>query len=153
MQVTDNGRGLMQQGRERRLAAREDLYHARPAELLASALDDVRDIVALEVRSARIDLKKELARVKVAAALGSAGALFAAVGFLILMLLCSWLLALVLPTWAAYLIIGGGVFLIGLICLGACAGTASKVRPMPEHTAQDLKGDARWIREHASVRR
>lgn len=153
MEVTGNGREPIEERRGRAMTSREELPHAKSGTLVASALDDVRDIVSLEMRSAKLELQKELKRVKVAAILGSTGALLTTVGLFVLALLCAWLLALVLPTWAAYLIIGGGVLLVGLLCLAAAGGSARKVHPYPELTAKDLKGDARWIREHASARR
>jgi hypothetical protein len=107
---------------------------------------DVRRLIQLEVRLAVAGLKRQLVGMAVSLATAGVGAVFLLFGFLLLLVAGALALALVMSTWAAFLIVGGGgVLLGGLLALVAAAGIRKHAAPLPEETKEQLTEDARWL--------
>jgi hypothetical protein len=92
-----------------------------------------------------------MAKVKGAAAFGAAGAIgLFALGFL--GMAGAWALDLVLPTWAAFLIVGGVFLLIaGVAALVGRSKMSGGPSIAPEKTKQTVKEDVAWAK--AALRR
>jgi YihY family inner membrane protein len=125
---------------------RSDRRRSMP-ELIASVLDRMRGLVRKEVELARIEMTEAVAaRAKGLAAFGVGGvALLFALGFLAAG--AALALAIVLPAWAATLIVGGVFLLIGVICLLVGRRTSRSASFVPERTQESLKEDLRWAQQ------
>jgi Putative Actinobacterial Holin-X, holin superfamily III len=115
-------------------------------ELIKAIASDTATLVRKEVELARQEILEALvARAKGAAALGAAGVM----GLYLLLFLAvagALGLAIVLPAWAAFLIVAG-VFLV--IAGGATAFGLSRIKrpPMaPEETKRTVKEDLEWAK-------
>jgi hypothetical protein len=108
---------------------------------------DVRRLIQLEIRLAIEGVKRQIRGAAVSAATGLAGALFLTFGLLLLLVAGALGLALVVPIWAAFLIVGGGVIVLGAaLAAGAAAGMKSKAAaPLPPETREQLTEDAQWL--------
>jgi hypothetical protein len=107
---------------------------------------DVRRLIQLEIRLAIEGIKRQVRGAAVSAATGLAGALFLTFGLLLLLVAGALALALIVPIWAAFLIVGGGVVLLGAaLAVAAAAGLKSKAAPLPPDTREQLTEDAQWL--------
>ena len=114
-------------------------------------VERVRSIARLEVELALLEVKRKLVRIAVGIGLGVGAAVFALFGLAFLAAGGAAALALVLPVWAALLIVGG-TLLGAAVALVALAGASFKqgTPPVPEEaieearrTAEVLKSDGR----------
>jgi uncharacterized membrane protein YqjE len=107
-----------------------------------------RTLVQKEIELAksemRVDAKHEA---QMAGGLGAA-ALFALLGFMLLLVAAVLALSLVLPGWAAALIVGGAMLVIAAVAAGVGWGRRVK-RPL-DRTQSSLKEDARWMKRHVA---
>jgi hypothetical protein len=113
--------------------------------VVSSIVDGARTLVRKEIELAKIEATEAVAvRAKGAGLMGSAGVfgLFA-VGFAGVAGAAA--LNLVLPRWAAYLIVAAvfGIFAAIMVAVGR---RAIKTAPKPERTQETLKEDARWAK-------
>jgi hypothetical protein len=113
--------------------------------VFSSIVDGVRTLFRQQVELAKIEAGEAVAvRAKGAGLMGAAGviALFA-IGFVAAA--ASAALDLVLPTWAALLIVGL-VFAIATGVLVLVGRREIRTAPKPELTQETLKEDARWAK-------
>ena len=114
--------------------------------VVSSIVDGLRTLVRQQVELAKIEAGEAVAvRAKGAGMMGAAGVVgLFALGFIALA--GSAALDLVLPTWAAHLIVGAvfAVVAAGLILAGR---RAIKSAPTPKRTQETLKEDARWAKQ------
>ena len=107
---------------------------------------DVRRLIQLEVRLAVEGLKRQVVGMAVALATAGVGALFLLFGLLLLLVAGALALSLVMAMWAAFLVVGGGIVLVGaVLALVAVKGLRSHAAPLPEETKEQLTEDARWL--------
>ncbi len=96
---------------------------------LAEAINELSDGFSTLLRGhlqlARVEMKQEMRLVAKDMAMELAGAPAALFGFLLLTVAAALALALVVPYWAAFLIVGGLVFFVGL---GVMAWGAMRLR-------------------------
>jgi uncharacterized membrane protein YqjE len=118
---------------------------------IASGLaGDVQDLVRGELKLARAELDQKLHGLITIAVSILGGALVAFAGLVVLLEGGAAALALWLPTWAALLIVGVVIVVIGgLIARGALA-RLSLHNLKPERTISSVQKDARVIKDHAS---
>jgi membrane protein len=116
-------------------------------ELIRSIAADTGSLVKKEVELARKEVTEAVtARIKGVAAMATAGVL----GLIALVFLATagaWALALVMPNWAAWLIVGG-VFL--LLAGGAVLFGKARMRSptfSPEETKRTVKEDVAWAKQ------
>ncbi len=117
------------------------------AALLADVAGESVELVRQELALFKAELEQKLSRVGIGAALVGAGALIAYSGWLFVLLAAVFGLALVLPAWAAALIVG--VLVIGIAGVLALIGR-SRMRAdalAPERTMESLRADAAWLKE------
>jgi uncharacterized membrane protein YqjE len=114
--------------------------------VVTSVIDGVRSLVRKEIELAKIEIAEAVSvRAKAVALMAIAGVLgLFALGFLAAGAAAA--LDLVLPRWAAELIVGGVFVLLMLVFLLAGRG-AMKKAPTPRKTQQTLKEDAAWAKQ------
>ena len=116
--------------------------------LVGSLAKDVQDLVWGEIKLARAELDQKLHRVIMAAVCLVGGALLAFAGWVVILQGIAAALALVLPTWAASLIIGVAIVAIGGLFAWSGLGMLSRKALTPDRTITSLQKDARLVKEH-----
>lgn len=117
-------------------------------ELVGGLAGDIQDLVRGEIALARSELDQKLQRVTLAAIWLVGGALVGFAGLVVVLEGVSAALALVIPTWAAALIVGMIIIVVGGFFAKSGLGMLSLRTLTPDRTAQSLKKDARMVREH-----
>ena len=117
-------------------------------ELVGGLAGDIQDLVRGEIALARSELDQKLQRVILAAIWLVGGALVGFAGLVVLLEGVSAALALVIPTWAAALIVGMIIIVVGGVFAKSGLGMLSLRTLTPDRTAQSLQKDARMVREH-----
>jgi hypothetical protein len=120
-------------------------------DLTKQTVNDLKRLVQLEVQLAVEGMKDNLRLKATAAGAGVAGAIVALFGLQLALVAAALALALVLPIWAAFLIVGGALFLIAA-ALGAyaAAGMKTKPSPSPREAVDQAKEDVRWAVKQSS---
>ena len=117
-------------------------------ELVGALAGDIQDLVRGELALGRAELEQKLDRVLLAAIWLLGGALLAFAGLVVVLQGLAAALALMMPIWAASLIVG-----IAIIAIGAGLATSGlhmlSLRTLtPDRTAANLQKDARLLKEH-----
>ncbi len=115
------------------------------AELLSELSDDVTRLFRQEVELAKLEVKKEAVEAGKAAGMLVAGAIAAFVTLLLLAWAASWALALAMPVWAGFLIVGVvfGAAAAGLIVTGR--NKFQTLDPTPHQTIETLQEDKEML--------
>jgi len=123
----------------------------KPERSLGTLLSDITgetvELVRQELSLFKAELQEKASRAGIGAALLAAGALVAYSGWLFLLLAAVYALTLVVPPWAAALIVG--VLVLGIGGVLALVGK-SRMRAdvlAPERTMRSLREDHAWIKE------
>ncbi|HEV8249717.1 MAG TPA: phage holin family protein [Gaiellaceae bacterium] len=113
--------------------------------------DHARRLVQLEIELAKIEIKRKAATMGLGIGLGVGAAVFAVLGVSLLVATIAAALSLVLPVWAAVLVVGVAALLVaGGLGAGAVAALKRGAPPVPEQaieeariTSEALKSDGR----------
>ena len=116
--------------------------------LIGSLATDIQDLVRGEVRLARVELDQKLDRVISAAIWILGGALMAFAGLVVVLEGGAAALALVMPVWAASLIVGIIIVAIGALLARSGMSMLSLKTLTPDRTAANLQKDAHVLKEH-----
>lgn len=108
----------------------------------------IQDIVRWELKLAKIELADSARRARSSSILLAGGGLLGIYGIGFLLLAVMFALAIVLPWWAAALIVGG------LLCIGAGIALSIgrerwKAIQAPNKTMQTVREDLQWMKEQA----
>ncbi|MBQ0830354.1 phage holin family protein [Streptomyces tagetis] len=124
--------------------------HHSVGELVGQATEQLSRLVRQEIALARMEMAEKGRRAgRGGGMLGAAGAL-AYVGLIALAGAAVAALWLVLPVWAAALVVTGALFLIaGVLALVGRAQLRRAVPPKPEETLGSVRADVDEIRERA----
>ena len=117
-------------------------------EIIGGLATDIQDLVRGEIALARSELDQKFERVTVAAIWLVGGALFAFAGLVVFAQGIAAALALVLPTWAAALIIGVAIIIVGAVAARSGLAMLSLKSLTPDRTTASLQKDARVVKEH-----
>jgi hypothetical protein len=117
-------------------------------ELLGSVAADIQELVRGVVRLARAELDQKLNRIIMAAIWLIGGALVAFAGLVVILQGVAAALALVLPTWAASLIVGVLIVVVGALFARSGLSMLSLKTLTPDRTASSLRKDAQVVKEH-----
>ncbi len=117
-------------------------------EVLGGLASDIQHLIRGEISLARAELNQKLERVVLAAIWLVGGALLAFAGLVVVLEGVAAALALVLPTWAAALIVGFAVVAIGGLLARTGLGMLSLNTLMPNRTAASLRKDAYVVKDH-----
>jgi Flp pilus assembly protein TadB len=116
--------------------------------LLSGIFRDLKDLFQSEIKLARIEFDQKIRRFIAGAIFVVGGALLAFAGLIVLLLGVAAALALVLPVWAALLIVGAVIVISAALLARAGIGMLSLKRLAPERTWSNLQKDAQLIKEH-----
>lgn len=116
-------------------------------DLVSGILRDASDIISKEVLSARMEMREELEKVKSTAILMGSAVVALLIGGILLALTAVYALAEFtgLDLWACYGVVGGTIFVLGMIILLAGKSKAAKTSLVPTESIENAKEDARWI--------
>ena len=103
-------------------------------------------IVRAEFRLAKTELSEELAESRAAGVLVGVGALMLTLGVVFLMLAIVYALSLIVPEWAAALIVGGGASVVAALCVGLGIRRFKAIRAVPK-TAASVKENVEWAKQ------
>ncbi len=117
-------------------------------EVIGSLFTDLQDLFQGEIRLARAELDQKLDRVIMAAIWLIGGALVAFAGLVVILQGVAAALALYLPTWAASLIVGVIIVVVGALFARSGLAMLSLKTLTPNRMAASLQKDARVVKEH-----
>jgi hypothetical protein len=117
-------------------------------ELLGNVATDIQDLVRGEVRLARSELDQKLDRVIMAAVWLLGGALVGFAGLVVVLEGGAAALALVLPQWAASVIVGLVIVIVGALFARSGLAMLSLKTLTPDRTIASLEKDARVVKEN-----
>ena len=115
-------------------------------DILKDVLTNIQDIVRAEVRLAKAELGEELSRASSDGLLIGVGAVAAIFSALFLLLACMYVLARLVPNWAAALIVAAAVGVAAAVTLGLGLKRFKTIQAAPK-TAASLKENVRWAKE------
>src|SRR5918995_1979582 len=115
-------------------------------EILQDVLTNIQDIVRAEVRLAKAELGEELNRARSGGLLIGVGAVAAIFSTLFLLLACVYALSLVVPNWAAALIVAAAVGVVAAVTLGLGLQRLKTIQAAPK-TSASLKENVRWAKQ------
>lgn len=117
-------------------------------DLVGGLASDVQELVRGEIALARSELDQKLHHTISAAIWLVGGALVAFAGLVVLLEAAAAALALVMPVWAASLIIGLVIVVVGAVIARSGLAMLSLKQLTPDHTAASLQKDAQIVKEH-----
>ena len=115
-------------------------------EILQDVLTNIQDIVRAEVRLAKAELGEELNAARAGGLLIGVGAVAAIFSALFLLLAGVYALSLVVPNWAAALIVAAAVGIAAAVTLSLGAKRLKTIQAAPK-TAASLKENVRWAKQ------
>ncbi len=114
--------------------------------VLHDIVGNFQNIIRAEVRLAKAELNEELRKSRAAATLLAAGALTLVFSALFVLLAVVYALSLVMPAWAAALVVGAGIAVVAAICLVAGIKRLKTIRGAPK-TAATMKENVEWAKQ------
>lgn len=115
-------------------------------EILQDVLSNIQDIVRAEVRLAKAELGAELNRARSGGLLIGVGTVAAIFSSLFLLLACVYALGLVIPDWAAALVVAAAVGVAAAVTLGLGLKRLKTIEAAPK-TAASLQENVRWAKQ------
>src|SRR5687767_5067461 len=115
-------------------------------EILQDVLTNIQDIVRAEVRLAKAELGDELNRARSGGILIGVGAVAAIFSALFLLLACVYALGLVMPNWAAALVVMAALGVAAAVTLGVGLKRFKTIQAAPK-TAASLQENVRWAKQ------
>jgi hypothetical protein len=120
------------------------------SQLLTGLSGDLQTLVRKEAELATRELANKLDAAKLQAATLGLGIAALAGGALVLLAAAVFALSLVLPAWAAALVVGGTVTLIGAVLVVTGKNKLSQINPRPEQAMVNVKRDIAAIKGAAT---
>ena len=114
--------------------------------VLQDIVGNIQDLVRAEVRLAKTEVGEELGKARSAGMLLGAGAIMAVFAALFLLLAIVYVLGLVMPQWAAALIVAAGIAVVAAVTLGLGIKRFKTIHAAPK-TAASLKENVRWAKQ------
>jgi len=115
--------------------------------LLSDLAGETAELFRQELTLFKAELQEKLSRAGIGAAALAAGALIAFSGWFFLLLAAVFALMIVVPAWAAALIVGVLVVAIGGVLALIGKGRMRADALTPERTLRALREDQAWIKE------
>ena len=113
-------------------------------EIFRDIVGNVQEMVRSEVRLARVELREEASKTARAGAMLAAGGVLAMVAAVFLLVCIAQLLDLVMPDWAAALIMALALGIPAAIMVSK--GRQRLHVPMPEKTIENVKENVEWMK-------
>lgn len=130
---------------ERTIERRSSLH-----DLAWGVAGDAGDLVRGEIALSRAEAQQKIDRITAGIISLFGAMLLAYAGLVIVLIAGAQALARVLPDWAASLIVGGVVLLIGIALALSARKALSLSGMIPYRTVRNVKADTRVIAEHAA---
>lgn len=108
---------------------------------------NVQDIVRLEVRLAKTEVREEVGKATSAATFLGVGAACGLLGAAFTLLAAVYGLALVLPLWAAALVVGVVLVLVAAVTVRMGLARWRRVDPVPDRTIRNVKEQIAWSKQ------
>jgi protein-S-isoprenylcysteine O-methyltransferase Ste14 len=120
--------------------------------LVRGVLMDIRDLMREELALARVEIREQAGRAKLAAAsLGAAAVALAFGGTFLLVAIAVGLADLLnWPVWTGFLIVALVLSVGGFVMLSAGRKKLRSVQPVPEETVRTLKENSEWLKRRLS---
>lgn len=116
-------------------------------ELFADLSTQISALVRQEVQLAKTEITTKIGGMAKGAAALAVAAFLGIAAFFVLLLAAVYALSLVLPGWAAALIVAGVLLVIAAIAAFIGIGTLKKAAPpVPEKTIETLKETPQWLK-------
>ena len=134
------------------MADPELTHHDSIGGLLRGILIDVRELVREELALARLEMREQANRARLAIALLAAALVALALGtvFLLIAMANGIAYALGWPVWAGYLVVALLLAIGGTVGLTAGRQRLRNVTPVPQETVATLKENSQWIAKRLS---
>jgi|SRR5947207_11928822 len=134
------------------MAEPELAHHDSLGGLLRGILTDVRELVREELALARVEMREQANRARLAIAMLAAAAVALALGALFLLVAMANGIADAFnwPVWAGYLVVALLLAVTGAVGLSAGRQRLRNVRPVPQETVATLKENSQWIAKRLS---
>ncbi len=116
------------------------------SEVLQDIVGNIQDIVRAEVRLAKTEVSEEFGKARSAGVLCGAGAVMAIFSAIFLLLAIVYALSLVIPEWAASLIVAAAVGLVAILTLRLGMKRFQNINAAPK-TAASLKENVEWAKQ------
>jgi len=124
--------------------------HQTMASLVGGLIDDIQRLFRQEIALAQREIQTEWTKAKSAAAQLGGGIAVLALGGTLLGVMFAKLLALVLPEWAGFGIVGGVLLILGGILFSTAAATINRIHLVPPRTVQTLEEDLEAVAKAVS---
>jgi uncharacterized membrane protein YqjE len=118
------------------------------SETVGGLAGDVQDLVRGEIKLARAELDQKLHVLIIAAIWLIGGALLAFAGLVVVLQGVAVALAMMIPAWAAFLLVGIVIVVIGGLFARSGLAMVSLKALTPDRTAANLQKDANLVKEH-----
>lgn len=119
------------------------------SDVMQDIVGNVQEIVRSEVRLAKTEVQEEAGKAKSSAVLLGAGALTAIFGILFLLLTIVNALSLVMPRYAATLIVGASLAVIATVMVTAGLRRFRQIYPTSERAVETVKENVEWAKQPA----
>ena len=117
------------------------------ADVLQDMIRDVQEIVRSEMRLAKTELREEAAKAKTAAGLLGAAAITALFAVFFVFLTVVYALTLVMPSWAAALLVGVGLAAITTVMVMAGLNRLKQIQATPARAMDSMKENVEWVKQ------
>ena len=117
------------------------------SEIFQDSFRNVQEIVRLEVRLAKTEVREEITKAKASAIALGIGALLAIYGMLFLLFAAVSALALIMPVWAAELLVGTVLAVAASIILANGIKQFKQIHPIPDRTVESIKENVEWAKQ------
>jgi len=114
-------------------------------DVLKDIFGNIQEMMRSEIRLARAELREEAAKTAESAKLLGAGAVMALFGLGFVLVAAAQGLALFMPSWAASLIVGALLGIIGFALISS--GKQHLQMPSPRKTIENVKENVEWMKD------
>jgi drug/metabolite transporter (DMT)-like permease len=122
--------------------------HRSVGEILRDVVSDAQSLMRGEVALVRAEMDQKIDRTVMALIWVVGGMLLGFAGLVILLMAGADALAYVIPVWAAYLVVGFIVAVLGALFTMSGISMLKLRKLAPSRTAHNLSADAQMVKEH-----
>ena len=117
------------------------------ADVLQDILRNVQDILRSEIRLAKAEIRQEATQAAAAALWMTIGVVGLLSAWMFLLWTAVYLLAMVLPMWAATLVTAVAMAGAGGVVIRTGLRRFRRIKPMPERTIESLQENLQWMKQ------
>ena len=121
----------------------------RLTELFQDAFSRIQEIIRSEMRLAKAETREELGKAVKAGAVVGGGGVLSLYAFGLLLLAGVTALAVVVPLWLAFLLIGALTGITAAAMIGAGRHQLRRVHVRPERTISTVRENLEWARQQS----